>query len=74
MIDHYEERSTENEEMDEPEWDEYREYLEVTDEQVKLEGKDYIALFIASLQTIFLPIIIMMIVFFAIGMIIFLFV
>ncbi|MHA3962917.1 MAG: hypothetical protein AM325_005180 [Candidatus Thorarchaeota archaeon SMTZ1-45] len=71
MSDYYEEPSHENEEMDEPEWDEYRAYVDVTQEQVKLDRKDYVALFIASLQTIFLPFIIMMIVFFAIGIILF---
>ncbi len=33
---------------------------------VKLEGKDYIAIFIASLETIFLPIVVMLLVMFAI--------
>lgn len=74
MSDYYEDPSFENEEMDEPEWDEYRAYLEVSQEQVKLDGKDYVALFIASLQTIFLPLLIMMIVIVAIGMILFVFV
>ena len=70
MSDYYEESS--REEKDDPEWDEYRAYLEETQESTKLDGKDYIALFIAALQTVFLPLIIMMIVFFAIGMLLFL--
>jgi hypothetical protein len=37
------------------------------DTTVHLEGKDYIALFIASLQTIFLPLVIIMILLFAIS-------
>ena len=60
------------EEKDDPEWDEYRTYLEETQESTKLDGKDYLALFVASLQTIFLPLIIMMIVFVAIAMLLFL--
>ncbi|MFX1560827.1 MAG: hypothetical protein ACFFBL_09580 [Promethearchaeota archaeon] len=72
MSDYYDDPSHQNEEIDEPEWDEYRAYFEMPQRQVKLEGKDYIALFIASLETIFLPFIIMIIVFFAIGLILFL--
>ncbi len=71
MSDFHEEQSREREEMDDPEWDEYRAYMEETQVRVKLDGKDYIALFIASLETIFLPLIIMMIVFFAISVLLF---
>lgn len=70
MSDFNEESS--REEMDDPEWDEYRAYLEETQGSVKLDGKDYIALFIAALETIFLPLIIMMLVFFAIAVVLFL--
>ena len=68
MSDYYEEPSHENGDEDDPEWDEYRVYFEEKQETVKLQGKDYIALFIASLQTIFLPLIILMIVFAVIGL------
>ena len=74
MSDYYEDPSREREEKDDPEWDEYRAYLAETQESTKLDAKDYIALFVASLQTVFLPLIIMMIVFFVIGMLLFLFV
>ena len=62
----------ERDEEEDPQWDDYQVYLEEKQETVKLEGKDYIALFVASLQTIFLPLIIMIIVFFAIGIFLFL--
>ena len=70
MSDNYEGPS--REEKDDPEWDEYRTYLEETQESTKLDAKDYIALFVASLQTIFLPLVIMMVVFVAIAMLLFL--
>ena len=72
MSDNYEGPS--REEKDDPEWAEYRTYLEERQESTNLDGKDYLALFIASLQTIFLPLVIMMVVFVAIAMILFLFV
>ena len=72
MSDYYEERRRERDEEEDPQWDDYQVYLEEKQETVKLEGKDYIALFVASLQTIFLPLIIMIIVFFAIGLFLFL--
>ncbi len=68
MSDYNEESSRERKEMDDPEWDEYRAYLEETQRSAKLDRKDYVALFIASLQTIFLPLIIMMIVFVAVAL------
>lgn len=68
MSDNNEELSREREEMDGPEWDEYRAYLEEKQEGAKLDRKDYIALFIASLQTIFLPFIILMLVFVVMGL------
>ncbi|MBS3795413.1 MAG: hypothetical protein KGY80_10970 [Candidatus Thorarchaeota archaeon] len=39
-------------------WDEYVRRREAHKKAVHLEGKDYLALFIAALQTIFLPLII----------------
>lgn len=57
---------------EEPEWTEYRAHLEDEEEQANLQAKDYLALFIAALETIFLPLILMMIVFFAFGVIFFL--
>ena len=69
MSDFHEEQLRED--MDDPEWDEYRAYVEQTQVKVKLDVKDYIALFIASLETIFLPLIIMMLVFFAISVLLF---
>jgi hypothetical protein len=74
MSDYYEERRREREEADDPQWDEYQVYLEEKQETINLEGRDYLALFVASLQTIFLPLIIMIIVFFAIGLFLFLFI
>ena len=71
MSDFHEEQSREREEMDGPEWDEYRAYMEETQVRLKLDRKDYIALFIASLETIFLPLIIMMIVFFVMSVLLF---
>ena len=68
MSDYNEESSRERKEMDDPEWDEYRAYLEETQRSAKLDRKDYVALFIASLQTIFLPLIIMMAVFVAVAL------
>jgi hypothetical protein len=72
MSDYNEESSHERERKEDPDWDEYRVYLEETQERTKLDGKDYIALFIASLETIFLPFIIMILVFVAIGVLLFL--
>jgi len=39
-------------------WDEYVRRREAHEKDVHLEGKDYIALFIAALQTVFLPLIV----------------
>ena len=68
MSDNNKKSSRERKEMDDPEWDEYHAYLEETQRSTKLDRKDYVALFIASLQTIFLPLIIMMIVFVAVAL------
>ncbi len=68
MSDYNEESSRERKEMDDPEWDEYQAYVEETQRSAKLDRKDYVALFIASLQTIFLPLIIMMLVFVAMAL------
>ena len=51
-----------NEEID---WTKYGEPIE--EEEVNLEKMDYLALFIASLQTIFLPFILFTIILLAIG-------
>ncbi|MHA2141988.1 MAG: hypothetical protein ACXADC_09150 [Candidatus Thorarchaeota archaeon] len=74
MSDYYEERQREGDKDDDPQWDEYQAYFEEQQETVRLEGRDYLALFVASLQTIFLPLIIMIIVFFVIGLFLFLFI
>jgi len=50
---------------EEIDWWKYGEPKE--DEEIKLEKMDYLALFIASLQTIFLPFILLAIVLLAIG-------
>ncbi|MHA1964156.1 MAG: hypothetical protein ACXACG_02960 [Candidatus Thorarchaeota archaeon] len=68
MSDDYEEPSHEPGEMNDAEWDEYRVYLEERQERIKLDRKDYVALFIASLETIFLPLVILIIVFLAFGL------
>jgi hypothetical protein len=61
-----------NVEQDSEEYD-WREYGEHEEESVSLQGKDYLAIFIASLQTIFLPLIVLMIVLFGFGLIVGLF-
>ena len=50
-----------------PDYD-WRQYGEHETEVHHLEATDYAALFIASLQTIFLPLIILMVALFAIGL------
>ena len=46
----------------------WKEYAQQEDQALRpLDGKDYIALFVASLQTIFLPLIILVIVLFAVN-------
>jgi hypothetical protein len=74
MDDEYKDSSPTDDETNGPEWDEYRAHIEEQQEPVRLEGRDYIALFIASLETIFLPLIIMIIVFVAIGILLFVFI
>ncbi len=54
---------------EDPQWSDYRTHNDESDPSVALEFKDYIALFIASLQTIFLPLIILMIVMVSISLI-----
>ena len=61
-----------NAEQDSEEYD-WRDYGEHEEESVSLQGKDYLAIFIASLQTIFLPLIVLMIVLFGFGLIVGLF-
>ncbi|MFW9808675.1 MAG: hypothetical protein ACFFE6_04750 [Candidatus Thorarchaeota archaeon] len=51
---------------EEYDWRSYGEHEETT---VSLQGKDYLAIFLASLQTIFLPLIILIIVLFSFGLI-----
>ncbi|MFW9848776.1 MAG: hypothetical protein ACFFF4_06530 [Candidatus Thorarchaeota archaeon] len=67
MSDNYDENESDrqNEFDDEKAWRDYR--IRVEDEKIKavhLDGKDYLALFVASLQTIFLPLIILIVVLF----------
>lgn len=71
MDDEYKDSPPTDDETKDPEWDEYRAYLEEHQESVKLDGKDYIALCIASLETIFLPLVIMILVFIAFGILLF---
>ncbi len=56
----------ENDNEDVP-WDDIVYYEEQQDQTIHLEGSDYVAVFIAALQTIFLPCIILMVVFGAIA-------
>ena len=48
-------------------WDDIVYYEEQQNQTIHLEGSDYVAIFIAALQTIFLPCIILMVVFGAIA-------
>ena len=52
----------ENDNEDVP-WDDIVYYEEQQDQTIRLEGSDYVAIFIAALQTIFLPCIVLMVVF-----------
>ena len=56
----------ENDNEDVP-WDDIVYYEEQQDQTIHLEGSDYVAVFIAALQTIFLPCIILMVLFGAIS-------
>jgi len=56
----------ENDDEDVP-WNDIVYYEEQQDQTIHLEGSDYVAIFIAALQTIFLPCIILMVVFGAIA-------
>lgn len=47
---------------EDPQWSDYRTHDEESDISISLDLKDYIALFIASLQTIFLPLILLLLV------------
>ncbi|MFW9909358.1 MAG: hypothetical protein ACFFEF_12350 [Candidatus Thorarchaeota archaeon] len=49
----------------EPDWDSYRYYDEAEQGQVSLDATDYLALFVAALQTVFLPLVILIAVLFA---------
>ncbi len=53
---------------DEPDWDDYPQF-EDEEESVSLDATDYIALFIAALQTIFLPLVILMVFLLTVGLI-----
>ncbi len=53
-------RRDENDNEDVP-WDDIVYYEEQQDQTIHLEGSDYVAIFIAALQTIFLPCIIVMV-------------
>ncbi|MDF1539893.1 MAG: hypothetical protein P1Q69_13425 [Candidatus Thorarchaeota archaeon] len=67
MSDNYEERDSESS-YEEVDWTDYRSVEEEQDKDVSLEWRDYVALFIAALQTIFLPLIVLAIVFFIFGL------
>ena len=56
----------ENDNEDVP-WDDIVYHEEQQDQTIHLEGSDYVAIFIAALQTIFLPCIILMVLFGAIA-------
>ncbi len=65
MSDNYDESGSNRDKEidDEKAWRDYRvRHEEEKRNAIRLEGKDYLALFVASLQTIFLPLIILMIV------------
>jgi hypothetical protein len=53
-----------------PDWDNYRVINEEADATPSLDASDYLALFVASLQTIFLPIILLLFVMVILAMII----
>ncbi len=53
-----------------PDWDNYRVVNEEVDATPPLEARDYLALFVASLQTIFLPIILLLFIMAVLAMII----
>jgi hypothetical protein len=53
-----------------PDWDNYRVVNEEADATPPLQASDYLALFVASLQTIFLPIILLLFVMVVLAMII----
>ena len=63
--DREEEELAQYEEKEEVDW---LKYARSEEQAVRpLDGKDYLALFIAAIQTIFLPLIVLVIVFFAIN-------
>jgi hypothetical protein len=64
-----EQPSTFREEQDNIDWNDFRYRDDIPRPAVSLEFKDYIALTIAALQTIFLPLVVLGIVFFAFGLI-----
>lgn len=63
-------RDEENDLEDSSEQYDWRDYGEHKEADVSLQGKDYMAIFIASLQTIFLPLIILFILLFSMGFLI----
>ncbi|MHA1906380.1 MAG: hypothetical protein ACW98Y_03720 [Candidatus Thorarchaeota archaeon] len=72
MSDNYDDNRSDGQKKfdDEKAWRDYR--IRIEDEKrkaIRLEGSDYIALFIAALETIFLPLVILMIVLFGFAMI-----
>lgn len=61
-MDHDEEDKVSLEPRREVDWDEYVYLQEQERSQVSLDAKDLVALFVASLTTIFLPIVILMVI------------
>lgn len=61
-MDHDEEDEISLEPRREVDWDEYVYLQEQERSQVSLDAKDLVALFVASLTTIFLPIVILMVI------------
>ena len=59
--------STQRDENEDVPWNDIVYYEEQQDQTIHLERSDYVAIFIAALQTIFLPCIILMVVFGAIA-------
>lgn len=53
-----------------PDWDNYRVINQEADATMTLDARDYLALFVASLQTIFLPIILLLFIMVVLAMII----
>ena len=67
-MDHDEEDEISLEPRREVDWDEYVYLQEQERSHVSLDANDYVALFVASLTTIFLPIVILMIILVAVAL------